>query len=153
MGAWLRCIVPTKGSYMIKGFRDFVLRGNVIDLAVAVVIGAAFSMVVAAVTGNLIQPVINAFGSAQARGLGFEIRDGVPSTFVDVGAVITALVNFVVVAAVVYFLIVTPMNTLMAMRKRNEVPETASPAEDILLLQEIRDLLRAQGSSGGAART
>ena len=138
---------------MIKGFRDFVLRGNVIDLAVAVVIGAAFSTVVGTVTGNLIQPVINAFGSPQAQGLGFEIREGVPNTFVDVGVVLTALVNFVTVAAVVYFLVVTPMNTLMAMRKRNDVPEPAAPAEDVLLLQEIRDLLRAQGSSGGAART
>ena len=131
---------------MVRGFRDFILRGNVIDLAVAVVIGAAFGAVVTAVTGKVLQPIVNAVGSADTGGLGFQIRDDVPSTFVDIGAVVTAAVNFAVVAAVVYFFVVTPMNTLMALRRRNEVPETAAPAEDVLLLQEIRDLLREQGA-------
>lgn len=133
---------------MIRGFRDFILRGNVIDLAVAVVIGAAFGAVVTALTANILQPLINAVGSPDTGALGFFVRADVPSTFVDLGAVVSAAINFLAVAAVVYFLVVTPMNRLMALRRRNDVPETPSPAEDVLLLQEIRDLLRQQASRG-----
>ncbi|RJK97834.1 large conductance mechanosensitive channel protein MscL [Vallicoccus soli] len=129
---------------MLRGFRDFVLRGNVIDLAVAVVVGAAFGAVVTALTERVLQPLVNAVGSPRTGGLGFEVRAGVPSTFVDLGAVITAAVNFVLVAAVVYVAVVTPMNRLLALRKRDEVEEPASPPEDVQVLQEIRELLRRQ---------
>ena len=73
---------------MLKGFKDFILRGNVIELAVAVIIGSAFTAIVTAVTNNLIQPLINSFGSAEVKGLGFQITDN-ESTFMDFGAVIT----------------------------------------------------------------
>lgn len=131
---------------MLKGFRDFVLRGNVVDLAVAVVIGTAFGAVVTAFTANVVQPLLNAVGGADASGLGFRLRPGNDATFVDVGAVVTAALNFLIIAAVVYFLVVLPVNRLLALRKRDVVAEPASPPEDVRLLQEIRDLLRERPS-------
>ena len=127
---------------MIKGFKDFIMRGNVVDLAVAVVIGTAFTAVVTSVTNNIINPLIAVVGGRNVHGLGFQILSGNPKTVVDLGAVITAIINFLIVAAVVYFLVVTPMNLLAERRKRGEEPEPQAPAEDIVLLQEIRDLLR-----------
>jgi large conductance mechanosensitive channel len=128
---------------MIKGFKDFIMRGNVVDLAVAVVIGAAFATVVKSFTDSIIQPLITALGgSGKNASFGFQIRSANPKTIVDFGAVISAAINFAIVAAVVYFLIVVPMNLLQERRRRGEEPEPAAPAEDILLLQEIRDLLR-----------
>ncbi len=131
---------------MLKGFRDFIMRGNVVDLAVAVVIGAAFGAVVTSFTGNIVNPLIAAAGGANVNGLGFQIVADNPKTVVDIGAVITAVINFVIIAAVVYFVIVTPMNKLAELRKRGEAPEPAAPAEDVLLLQEIRDLLRQRNT-------
>ena len=127
---------------MIKGFKDFIMRGNVVDLAVAVVIGTAFTAVVTSVTNNIINPLIAVFGGNNVNGLAWQIIDSNKKTVVDFGAVITAIINFLVIAAVVYFLVVTPMNLLAERRKRGEEPEPKAPAEDIVLLQEIRDLLR-----------
>ena len=127
---------------MIRGFKNFIMRGNVVDLAVAVVIGAAFTGVVTSFTNNLVNPLIAAFGGGSRHGLGFQLVSSNPKTVLDFGAVITALINFLIVAAVVYFLEVAPMNLLAERRKRGEEPEPQAPAEDIVLLQEIRDLLR-----------
>ena len=127
---------------MIQGFKTFIMRGNVVDLAVAVVIGAAFTQVVTAFTSNIINPLIAAIGGTNVNGLAWQILGGNPKTVVDFGAVLTALINFVIVAAVVYFLVVVPMNMLAERRKRGQEPEPQAPAEDIVLLQEIRDLLR-----------
>ena len=127
---------------MIQGFKNFIMRGNVIDLAVAVVIGAAFTGVVTSFTNNLINPLIAAFGGSNVNGLAWQIIGSNKKTVMDFGAVLTALINFLIVAAVVYFLVVAPMNLLAERRRRGQEPEPAAPAEDILLLQEIRDLLR-----------
>jgi large conductance mechanosensitive channel len=129
---------------MIKGFKDFVLRGNVVDLAVAFVIGAAFAMVISEFTTNIIQPIINAVGGRESLGLGFFIRHNDGKTFVNIGAVITALFNFVIVAAVIYFVVVVPVTRLMERRNRGEEPPVEAPTEDIVLLREIRDALRAR---------
>ena len=131
---------------MVKGFRDFVMRGNVVDLAVAVVIGAAFAGVVTAFTERVLQPFLNALGGPDAAGLGFHVRAGDDKTFVDLGAVLTALINFLLVAAFIYVAVVTPMNALLERRRRNEVPEVSATPEDVALLQEIRDLLRDQAT-------
>jgi large conductance mechanosensitive channel len=133
-----------QGQHMIKGFKDFILRGNVVDLAIAVVIGAAFATVVTAFTKGIIQPLIASIGAASpgAGGLDFRIRPLNPATLVDINGLIAAAINFLIVATVIYFLIVVPMNLLMERRRRGEEPEPAAPAEDIQLLQEIRDLLR-----------
>ena len=128
---------------MIKGFKDFILRGNVVDLAVAVVIGAAFSAIVTAFTTKIIQPLINAIGSPETGGLGFTVVTGKDSTYVDFAGLISAALNFLIVAAVVYFVIVVPLNALKSRRRSGEEAGPAEPT-DVELLIEIRDLLRSQ---------
>lgn len=130
---------------MLKGFRDFITRGNVIDLAVAVVIGSAFTAIVNTVVSSIITPVVNAIGGTQVEGsVGLEIVPGREDTFVDLAAIINAVIVFLITAAVVYFIFVMPMNTFQERRKRGKEPEPQAPAEDVLLLQEIRDLLKEQ---------
>jgi len=131
---------------MIKGFKDFILRGNVVDLAVAVVIGAAFTTIVSAFTEKIVQPLINAVSPSNSQGLGVQLVEGKESTFIDFSAVISAAINFLLVAAVVYFLIVLPLNTIKDRRKRGEEAGPAEPT-DVELLAEIRDLLSAQQHS------
>ena len=130
---------------MLKGFKDFLMRGNVVDLAVAVVIGAAFAAIVKALVDNIINPLIAAiFGSPDITGVGNFAING--ANF-SIGAVLQAILNFVFVAAAVYFVIITPMNRLAAMRKQGAEPEPEAPSEEVLLLAQIRDLL------GGASTT
>jgi len=126
---------------MLKEFREFILRGNVVDLAIAVVIGAAFTAVVTALVADIITPFIAAIGGKPDFGdLAFTING---SKFLY-GDFINAVISFLIIAAVVFFLVVKPMNTFLAMRKRDGVPaEPEAPAEDIRLLTEIRDLLQA----------
>ncbi len=128
---------------MIKGFKDFILRGNVVDLAVAVVIGAAFGAIVTAFTEKIIQPLINAITPPDSPGLGVQIVSGKASTYVDFAGLIGAAINFVIVAAVVYFVIVVPLNAIKARRERGEETGPAEPT-DVELLIEIRDLLQQQ---------
>jgi large conductance mechanosensitive channel len=128
---------------VIKGFKDFILRGNVVDLAVAVVVGAAFSSIVTSFTSHILQPLINVVTPPSSPGFGVELVGGRESTYIDFAALITAAINFLIVAGVVYFLIVFPLNTLKERRKRGEEPGPAEPT-DVELLAEIRDLLRAQ---------
>ena len=132
---------------MLKGFKDFIMRGNVIDLAVAVVVGAAFAKVVEVVVGSIVTPLLNAVGGAEASGLGFELINGNPATYMDFAAIINALIVFLITAAVVYFVLVAPMNTFNELRKRGvEEPEEVS--EEIATLREIRDLLAARRTDG-----
>jgi large conductance mechanosensitive channel len=139
---------------ILQGFKDFIMRGNVIDLAVAVVIGAAFSGVVTAFTKGIIQPLIASFGAAttNAGGLNHRIRSSNPATLVDINGLIATLINFLLVAAVLYFFVVMPMNLLMERRKRGEEPAPEAVPEDVLLLQEIRDLLRDRPMPQGQQR-
>lgn len=131
---------------MLKGFREFIQRGNVIELAVAVVIGAAFGAIVTAFTDRIVKPLVNAVTPADSPGLGVTVVAGKESTYIDIAAVITAALNFVIVAAVVYVAVVLPLARLQERRKRGEEP-TAAAATDVELLTEIRDLLRAQRDS------
>lgn len=123
----------------MKGFRDFLMRGNLVELAVAVIIGTAFAAVVKAFTA-MIMDIIGKFG-------------GVPDFSdrsiygISVGAFITALLTFILTAAVVYWLVVIPYNTISARLKKDQEQAEAAPAvtsED--LLTEIRDLLRSQAT-------
>lgn len=136
---------------LITGFKNFILRGNVIDLAVAVVIGTAFSAVVKALVDGFINPLIAAVvGSGTLAGsLPLTLRGDAAIQF---GDILAAIINFIAVAAVVYFFVVVPMNRLLALRKQGEVAEPAAPAEDVLLLTEIRDLLAAQGGTTTATQ-
>lgn len=123
---------------MFKGFKEFILRGNVVELAVAVVIGAAFNTVVERVVDSLITPIIGMFFSADS--LDTALMLGLPGGgTIAFGAVIGALINFLIVAAVVYFAFVMPMNRLK--KPAEEAPEAPSQEE---LLAEIRDLLKQQ---------
>ena len=135
---------------MLKGFKDFVLRGNVVDLAVAVVIGAAFTTIVTAFTSGIIEPLINAVTPPASPGFGLQLVDGKQNTYIDAASVITAALNFLIVAAVVYFVIVLPLNTLKARRKRGEEAGPTEPT-DVELLVQIRDLLAEQGRRSTAS--
>jgi len=120
----------------VKGFKDFLLRGNLIELAVAFIMGAAFTAVVTTFTkiivdllGLIVQ--VDNFSGAQIGG-------------VNVGAFIAAVITFVITAAVLYFAVVTPYNRLSELRKKEE-PAKAASTED--LLAEIRDLLRERSAN------
>jgi large conductance mechanosensitive channel len=125
---------------VLKGFKDFLMRGNVVELSVAVVIGVAFTAIVSAFTDNIINPIIAALGGANVNGLGFQLVDGNPKTVIDFGAVLSAAVNFLMIAVVVYFVIVLPFQVIQQRRKRGEEAGPAEPT-DVELLTEIRDLL------------
>ncbi|HEY0186905.1 MAG TPA: large conductance mechanosensitive channel protein MscL [Cellulomonas sp.] len=129
---------------VFQGFKDFISRGNAIELAVGVVIGTAFGTVVSALQTGVIGPLIAALGGvSDISGLWtYTIGNDAKLSF---GLVLNALLQFIITAAVVYFLIVLPLNKLAQRRKKGIEEEPASPSEDILLLQEIRDLLAAQG--------
>jgi large conductance mechanosensitive channel len=124
---------------MIDGFRKFLLRGNVIDLAVAVVIGAAFTGIVTAIVEGLVTPLIGAFGGIpDFSAWTFTINN---SQF-QIGRVINAILSFVIVAAVIYFLVVQPMNALMERVKRQEEVDPPAPSVEEKLLTEIRDAIK-----------
>ncbi|MGN7134420.1 large-conductance mechanosensitive channel protein MscL [Rhodococcoides corynebacterioides] len=133
---------------MLKGFKDFLLRGNVVDLAVAVVVGAAFTAIVTAFTSNIVNPLISSIGASNELGWGFFIRAGNDATFVNLGAVITAIINFVIIAAVVYFVLILPVNTA---KKRFATKKEKSLSDQDILIQ-IRDLL-AEGRADGVTTT
>ncbi len=130
---------------MLKGFKDFLMRGNVVDLAVAVVIGTAFTAVVTKIVDHLIQPLIAAIGGANVSGLAWTIVAGNPNSTIDFARIITAVINFLIIAAIVYFLIVVPLKHIQERRRRGEEAGPAEPT-DVELLTEIRDLLVAQQS-------
>ena len=124
---------------VLAEFREFVLRGNLVDLAVAVVIGAAFGAVVTSAVENLLTPLIAAVGGEpDFSRLAFTING---SRF-GYGAFLNALLSFLLIAAVVFFLVVKPVNALLAGMKRDDEAEPAAPTPDVALLMEIRDLLR-----------
>ena len=129
---------------MIKGFKDFLMRGNVVDLAVGIAIGVAFTTLVAAFGDNFINPIVASVGGNSDKGFGFQITDS-PKTLVDIGALLNALIVFVVTMAVIYFAVVVPVQKLQAMRKPGPgVDEPEAVPEDIALLREIRDSLARQ---------
>jgi len=128
---------------MFKGFKDFLLRGNVVDLAVAVVIGTAFTALVAAFTASFLEPLIGLIGGGGESG-GEVVVNEQHFTW---GAFLNAVLTFVLTAAVVYFVVVLPMKAITERRKRGEEAGPAEPTQVELLL-EIRDLLRAQQGMG-----
>jgi large conductance mechanosensitive channel len=126
---------------VLKGFKDFVMRGNVIDLAVAVVIGTAFAALVKAFADAFINPLIKVIMGGGVQG-GQVPLDDRHQNVLDFGLFINSVITFLITAAVVYFIFVMPMQKLLERRKRGEEPEVEATPEDIALLQEIRDLLR-----------
>jgi large conductance mechanosensitive channel len=133
----------TLGAEMIKtlqGFKDFVLRGNVVDLAVGIVIGAAFTALVGTFTAAFIQPILQLFGATEGVPGGKFTINGVVFPW---NVFVNGIITFVITAAVLYFFVVVPMNKLAERRRRGEEPEPKAPSEEIRLLTEIRDALQA----------
>jgi large conductance mechanosensitive channel len=124
---------------MLKEFRDFLMRGNLVELAVAVVMGLAFNAVVKSLVDNLITPIIGMVGGVDFKNETFTING---SRFLY-GQFINDVIYFVLVAAAVFFFIVKPVNMIMARIRRPEVDGPAAPTQEELL-SEIRDLLARQ---------
>jgi len=132
---------------MIKGFKEFIMKGNVVDLAVAVVIAGAFGLVVKSLVDNIIMPLIAGivgkpnFDSVLAFQIGSD-----PANILSFGAFITVLLNFVIIAAAIYFVVVVPMNHMIARRNARlgivEGEEEVDP--QVALLTEIRDALKSR---------
>lgn len=136
---------------MLDEFKKFLFRGNVVDLAVAVVIGVAFTAVVKAFTDGIINPIIGLIGGQNFDTLTITLKDGTlndPGVVLSYGFVITAAINFALVAAIIFFLVVKPLNMIAARRKAGDEPieDTPAPSDEALLLTEIRDLLRQSAS-------
>jgi large conductance mechanosensitive channel len=126
---------------MLKGFKEFVLRGNVIELAVAVAIGAAFTAVVTQFGDSFVKPLVALVSGGGEAGGTFTIDGQV----FDYAAFINAVIFFMLTAAVIYFVVVVPYNSYEERRRRGRAPEEAPPPpDDVVLLTEIRDLLRGQ---------
>jgi large conductance mechanosensitive channel len=122
---------------MLKGFRDFLMRGNVVDLAVAVVIGAAFGAVVNAFADDFIGGILGAIGGSPDFGrAGFTVN----GSKIVYGSTVTALIQFLIVAAAIYFVVVLPMQAMA--RRRGVEEESPGPTDEVVLLTDIRDALR-----------
>nr|WP_308312493.1 large conductance mechanosensitive channel protein MscL [Streptomyces sp. ISL-11] len=147
-----------KKTGVLGGFKAFLMRGNVIDLAVAVVIGAAFTNIVNSVVKGVINPVVGAFGTKDldhyasclkgpcARNKAGEVTDGV---FIQWGSVLSATLTFVITAAVVYFLMLLPMKRWQD-RQAARVPASPAKETELELLAQIRDALVEQRRGPGA---
>ena len=139
---------------MMSGFKDFIMRGNVVDLAVGIVIGGAFAAVVTGLLDGIINPLIAAiFGQPNISRVGqFEINESLFS----IGLFLNAVLNFLIVAAARDFIVVAPLNHLAERRARGKEEEPEPMEQNVILLQEIRDLLaeqRPEGSRGEVPRT
>ena len=133
---------------MIKGFKDFISRGNAVDLAVGVIIGAAFKNIVDALVDGIINPLIAAVIGKPDFSDAFILT--LNGTNVKFGVLITAVINFLLMAFVIYLCIVVPMNKLAALRTAKEKAEKdAAPkiSDEVQLLTEIRDALKSSGST------
>jgi large conductance mechanosensitive channel len=132
---------------LVTEFKDFILRGNVVDLAVAVVVGAAFGAVVTALVRDILTPIIAAiFGKPDFSQLTFTING---SKFFY-GDFLNAVITFLSIAAAVFFFVVKPVNFLLERRRRamaaGDEPDAADLSDEAVILTEIRDLLREQRS-------
>ena len=124
---------------MLKGFKEFISRGNVVELAVGVIIGAAFKNIVDALVKNIINPAIGAiFGKPDFTG-SFILHIG--DSQIMFGALLTAVINFLLIAFAMYFFIIVPMNYFAKLRKKNEDEAPKEVSEEVQLLTEIRDAL------------
>ena len=128
---------------MLKGFKDFISRGNVVELAVGVIIGAAFKNIVDALVDGIINPLIAAVIGKPDFSDAFILT--LNGSDVKFGLLITAVINFIIMAFAIYFCIVVPMNALNARRKKAEELAEEEASDEVKLLTEIRDAL-AQGT-------
>lgn len=121
---------------MLKGFKEFIAKGNIVDLAVAVAIGAAFTGLVTKFTDSIIQPLINRIGAGKESSYGILRIDIGGGQAIDFNVLLSAFINFLIVAAAIYFLVVVPYN-----RIRGKAAAEAAADKELRLLTEIRDAL------------
>lgn len=134
-------LVRVKGGTVLSEFRAFVMKGNVIDLAVAVIMGAAFGAVVTSLVKDVFTPLLAAVvGAPDFGSMALQIGD----TAIMYGAFLNAAISFLLVAFAVFFFLVKPMNMMLERLRRTEEVAAKATAEDIELLREIRDLLKAR---------
>ena len=126
-----------KGTGFVEEFKAFVLRGNVIDMAIGVIIGGAFSTIVAAFTDDFINPLINGIGGAEVAGR-IKIYGG---QYLNYGHFLTAVINFLIMAFVL-FLILKTFNKITAMGKKKEEAKAPVKSDEVILLEQIRDELK-----------
>ena len=131
--------IKGKSKGFIGEFKEFILRGNVMDMAIGVIIGGAFSNIVTALTTDVINPLINGIGGAEVGGT-IKIYGG---QVIKYGDFITAIINFLIMALVL-FLILKGFNKLANLGKKKAEEEVTSKTDEALLLEEIRDLLKKQ---------
>jgi large conductance mechanosensitive channel len=138
----------------MKGFKEFLLRGNVVDLAVAVVIGAAFTTVINAFVKGVINPLVGVFGTKDLAAYKSCLKgpcevdaagNVTSGVYILWGSVLSAALTFLITAAVVYFLLILPMNHFMKKRKSPEEEALAAEEKEVVLLTEIRDALVRRG--------
>jgi len=129
--------IKKKGTGFISEFKDFVLRGNVMDMAVGVIIGAAFQNIVTALTTDFINPLINGIGGAEVGGT-IKIYGG---QVIRYGDFITAVINFVIMAFVL-FMLLKVVNKISSIGKKPKEEAPAKKSDEVVLLEEIRDLLK-----------
>ena len=133
--------IATKGGKILSEFKAFILRGNVMDMAIGVIIGTAFATIVTALTTDFINPIINSIGGAEVSGR-LKIWGG---QYLEWGHFLTAVINFLIMAVVLFFMLKF-VNGLMSIgKKKEEVKEVAAESkksDEVVLLEEIRDLLK-----------
>lgn len=129
--------VAKKGKGFIAEFKEFILRGNVMDMAIGVIIGGAFQGIVSALTEDFINPLINGLGGAEVGGT-FKIYGG---QVIKYGDFITAVINFVIMAFIL-FILLKVVNKVMAVGKKKEEAKAPAKSDEVKLLEEIRDELK-----------
>ena len=129
--------VKGKAKGFFGEFKEFILRGNVMDMAIGVIIGGAFSSIVTALTDDFINPLINGIGGAKVGGT-FKIYGG---QVIKYGDFITAIINFLIMALVL-FMLLKAVNKIMSVGKKEEEAATPVKTDETILLEEIRDLLK-----------
>ena len=127
-----------KGKGFVSEFKEFILRGNVMDMAIGVIIGGAFAGIVDALTADFINPLINGIGGAEVGGT-FKIYGG---QVIKYGDFITAVINFLIMALVLFILLKSVNKVMAAGKKKEEKEEVIPKSDEVLLLEEIRDLLK-----------
>ena len=129
--------IKGKGTGFVSEFKEFIMRGNVMDMAIGVIIGGAFQGIVTALTTDFINPLINGIGGAEVGGT-FKIYGG---QVIRYGDFITSVINFLIMALVLFILLKVVTKVMNSNKKEESVVEATKP-EDVLLLEEIRDLLK-----------
>ena len=141
---------------MLQGFKEFIMKGNVIDLAVAVIVGGAFAPVISTLVDSVIMPLISGLIGFPNFDQFLAIQVNGTENYVRLGAWLTVIINFLIIAAALYFVVVMPMNKMIERRNRKLGidPDAEELTADQALLTEIRDLLATQrgGSVNGEPR-